>query len=146
MAFLPRHGVHHEYPPHLVPYRANVWAMHSLGVTSVFGPCASGSLQAGVVPGSFVVPDQLVDRTWGRPDSFFAWLGGDAAGPAGADAHGSPPVVSRLWYWVYGRRVDLQAVYPDVLGRDRGAFVGWTHDHGADEIHVSRAFLARRPA
>ena len=71
VAFLPRHGAHHEYPPHSVPYRANVWAMHALGVTSVFGPCASGSLQAHIVPGSFVVPDQLVDRTWGRADTFF---------------------------------------------------------------------------
>jgi 5'-methylthioadenosine phosphorylase len=71
VAFLPRHGPGHELPPHKVPFRANVWAMHSLGVTNVFGPCASGSLQAHVVPGSFVVPDQLVDRTWARPDSFF---------------------------------------------------------------------------
>jgi 5'-methylthioadenosine phosphorylase len=45
--------------------------MHALGVTNVFGPCASGSLQPHVTPGSFVVPDQLVDRTWGRPDTFF---------------------------------------------------------------------------
>ena len=71
VAFLPRHGGRHEHPPHTVPYRANVWAMHALGVTNVFGPCASGSLQAHIVPGSFVVPDQLVDRTWGRPDTFF---------------------------------------------------------------------------
>lgn len=71
VAFLPRHGRTHDLPPHRIPYRANVWAMHALGVTSVFGPCASGSLQRDVVPGSFVVPDQLVDRTWGRPDTFF---------------------------------------------------------------------------
>lgn len=71
VAFIPRHGAHHEFAPHRVPYRANVWAMHALGVTNVFGPCASGSLQAHVAPGSFVVPDQLVDRTWGRADTFF---------------------------------------------------------------------------
>lgn len=71
VAFLPRHGAHHEFPPHLVPYRANVWAMHALGVRHLFAPCASGSLQAGIAPGSFVVPDQLVDRTSGRPDTFF---------------------------------------------------------------------------
>ena len=71
VAFLPRHGAHHQFPPHAIPYRANVWAMHALGVVNVFGPCASGSLQAHVVPGTFVVPDQLVDRTWGRPDTFF---------------------------------------------------------------------------
>ncbi|HWJ97062.1 MAG TPA: hypothetical protein VNQ33_02815, partial [Acidimicrobiales bacterium] len=45
--------------------------LHALGVTSVFGPCASGSLQARIAPGSFVVPDQLVDRTSGRPDTFY---------------------------------------------------------------------------
>lgn len=71
VAFLPRHGARHEFPPHRVPYRANVWALHALGVKNVFGPCASGSLQVGVAPGSFVVPDQLVDRTTGRPDTFF---------------------------------------------------------------------------
>jgi 5'-methylthioadenosine phosphorylase len=71
VAFLPRHGAAHEHSPHLLPYRANVWAMHALGVSSVLGPCASGSLQAHIAPGSFVVPDQLVDRTWGRADSFF---------------------------------------------------------------------------
>lgn len=71
VAFLPRHGADHEFPPHRVPYRANIWALHALGVTNVFAPCASGSLQAHVVPGSFVVPDQLVDRTSGRPATFF---------------------------------------------------------------------------
>lgn len=71
VAFVARHGAHHEFPPHRLPYRANVWALHALGVTNVFGPCASGSLQPHVAPGSFVVPDQLVDRTWGRPDTFF---------------------------------------------------------------------------
>ncbi|MCU1372459.1 MAG: methylthioadenosine phosphorylase [Ilumatobacteraceae bacterium] len=87
VAFLPRHGAHHEFPPHRVPYRANVWAMHALGVTDVFGPCASGSLQAHIVPGSFVVPDQLVDRTWGRPDSFFDGVEG---GPVHHVAFGDP--------------------------------------------------------
>jgi 5'-methylthioadenosine phosphorylase len=70
VAFLPRHGVHHEYPPHRVNYRANLWALHSLGVRRVIGPCAVGSLQSGVKPGEFVVLDQLVDRTWGRPDTY----------------------------------------------------------------------------
>ncbi len=71
VAFVPRHGPDHRFPAHRVPYRANVWALHALGVTNVFGPCASGSLQPHVEPGSFVVPDQLVDRTSGRPDTFF---------------------------------------------------------------------------
>jgi 5'-methylthioadenosine phosphorylase len=70
VAFLPRHGLRHEYPPHLVNYRANLWALHSLGVRRVIGPCAAGSLRPEVKPGDFVILDQLVDRTWGRADTF----------------------------------------------------------------------------
>ena len=71
VAFLPRHGRRHTIPPHGVPYRANVWAMRSLGVKAVISPCAAGSLQRAVAPGDFVVCDQFVDRTRGRADTFF---------------------------------------------------------------------------
>jgi 5'-methylthioadenosine phosphorylase len=71
VAFLPRHGKKHQHPPHRVPYRANVWAMKELGVQRIVGPCAAGSLQPHVKPGDFVVCDQLVDRTWGREDTFY---------------------------------------------------------------------------
>ncbi|WNG88392.1 S-methyl-5'-thioadenosine phosphorylase [Mycobacterium sp. ITM-2016-00317] len=71
VAFLPRHGVHHEFSPHTVPYRANMWALRALGVRRVFGPCAVGSLDPNLGPGAVVVPDQLVDRTSGRPDTYF---------------------------------------------------------------------------
>ncbi len=71
VAFLPRHGRHHHLPPHMVPYRANLWAMRELGVRRVFGPCASGSLQKNLPPGAFVVCDQFVDRTSGRRDTFY---------------------------------------------------------------------------
>jgi 5'-methylthioadenosine phosphorylase len=71
VAFLPRHGRCHELVPHRINYRANLWAMRMLGVTRVLGPCAAGSLQPRVQPGDFVVCDQLVDRTWGRPDTFY---------------------------------------------------------------------------
>lgn len=72
VAFLPRHGIHHERPPHAVDFRANVWALHALGVSRVIGPCAAGSLRPGLAPGELVVLDQLVDRTNGRsPDTFF---------------------------------------------------------------------------
>jgi 5'-methylthioadenosine phosphorylase len=70
VAFLPRHGRRHELLPHRINYRANVWAMHSLGVRAIVAPCAAGSLQPHVHPGDFVVLDQLVDRTWGRPDTY----------------------------------------------------------------------------
>lgn len=71
VAFLPRHGRHHGIPPHRINYRANVWAMRSLGVKVVLSPCASGSLQTRVKPGDFVVCDQFVDRTSGRADTFY---------------------------------------------------------------------------
>ena len=70
VAFLPRHGVNHEYPPHRVPFQANVWGMKELGATCVIGPCAAGSLNPAFEPGHFVVCDQLVDWTSGRKRSF----------------------------------------------------------------------------
>src|SRR5207248_2521100 len=70
VAFLPRHGQHHEYPPHRVNSRANLWALRQLGVRRVIGPFAAGSLRADIHPGELVVCDQLIDRTWGRPDTF----------------------------------------------------------------------------
>lgn len=71
VAFVPRHGVDHELAPHRVPAKANLWAMRSLGVRQVIGPCAAGSLRGEIAPGDFVVLDQLVDRTWGRPDTYY---------------------------------------------------------------------------
>jgi len=71
VAFLPRHGRRHTIPPHKINYRANVWAMRSLGVKAVISPCAAGSLQHAVKPGDFVVCDQFVDRTRNRADTFF---------------------------------------------------------------------------
>ena len=71
VAFLPRHGKDHRYPPSKFNYRANLWAMKELGVTRIIGPCAAGSLQKHIAPGDFVVVDQFVNRTWGRKDTFF---------------------------------------------------------------------------
>jgi 5'-methylthioadenosine phosphorylase len=71
VAFIPRHGLRHEFPPHRVPYRANVWAMKELGVGRVLGPSACGSLQRDVRPGDFVICDQLVDRTRDRANTFY---------------------------------------------------------------------------
>lgn len=69
--FLPRHGRGHKHPAHVINYRANLWALRSLGVRQVFGPCAVGSLRPELGPGTFVLPDQLVDRTSGRVASYF---------------------------------------------------------------------------
>jgi 5'-methylthioadenosine phosphorylase len=70
VAFLPRHGRHHDHPPHRINYRANLWALRSLGVRQVLAPCAVGGLRDEVAPGDLVVPDQLVDRTSGRERTF----------------------------------------------------------------------------
>jgi 5'-methylthioadenosine phosphorylase len=70
VAFLPRHGEGHAFPPHLINYRANLWALRSLGVRQVLAPCAVGGLRPDVAPGDVVVPDQLVDRTSGRVQTF----------------------------------------------------------------------------
>lgn len=70
VAFLPRHGADHRFPPHRIPYRANLWALRSLGVRQVLAPCAVGGLQPHLGPGTLVVPDQLVDRTSGRAQTF----------------------------------------------------------------------------
>jgi len=71
VAFLPRHGKEHQHPPHMINYRANVWAMKSLGVRQLIGPCAAGSLQPHIKPGDFVVVDQFVNKTYGRKDTFY---------------------------------------------------------------------------
>ncbi|MHB8452775.1 MAG: phosphorylase family protein, partial [Mycobacteriales bacterium] len=63
VAFLPRHGRDHRYPPHRIPYRANLYALRALGVRQVLAPCAVGSLRPELGPGTLAVPDQLVDRT-----------------------------------------------------------------------------------
>jgi 5'-methylthioadenosine phosphorylase len=71
VAFLPRHGRHHEFAPHRVNYRANLWALRAVGVRRVLAPCAVGSLREEFGPGTRVVPDQLVDRTTGRLQTFY---------------------------------------------------------------------------
>ena len=70
VAFLPRHGAGHAFPPHRINYRANLWALRSLGVRQVLAPCAVGGLRPDVAPGDVVVPDQLVDCTSGRVQSY----------------------------------------------------------------------------
>ena len=69
--FLARHGRHHQFLPREVPYRANLWAMRSLGVRWLISVSAVGSLQASIRPRDMVVPDQFIDRTQQRPPTFF---------------------------------------------------------------------------
>lgn len=70
-AFLPRHGRDHRFPPHLIPYRANLWALRTIGVRQILAPCAVGGLRPELGPGTFVVPDQLIDRTTKRTQTYF---------------------------------------------------------------------------
>src|SRR6476646_6395334 len=76
VAFVARHGKGHRFPPHRVNYRANLWALRAVGVRQVLAPCAVGSLRAEQGPGTVVVPDQVVDRTWGREHTVY-----DGPGP-----------------------------------------------------------------
>ena len=71
VAFVPRHGRDHQFPPHRIPYRANLWALRSVGVRQVLAPSAVGSLTVDYGPGTLAVPDQLVDRTTGRAQTFY---------------------------------------------------------------------------
>ena len=95
VAFVPRHGRDHRFPPHRVNYRANIWALRAVGVRQVLAPCAVGSLKAEHGPGTIVVPDQVVDRTWGRGHTFF-----DDVGPVVHVAFADP-------YCPHGRQVAL---------------------------------------
>lgn len=89
VAFLPRHGRRHSLPPHMIPYRANAWAMKQLGVNRIIGPAAVGSLQPHIKPGDFVVCDQFVDRTLGRKDTFYD-------GPVVAHVMGADPYCGHM--------------------------------------------------
>ncbi len=77
IAFLPRHGKDHSYPPSAVPYRANIFALKKLGVTHIIASGATGSLREEIRPGDLVIPDQVIDKTYRRRSSFF-----DEAGAA----------------------------------------------------------------
>ena len=71
IAFLPRHGRDHRFPPHRIPYQANLWALRSVGVRQILAPSAVGSLTEDYGPGTLAIPDQLVDRTSGRKQTFY---------------------------------------------------------------------------
>jgi 5'-methylthioadenosine phosphorylase len=71
VAFLPRHSSSHRFPPHKIPYKANIAAFKRLGVKQIIAPCASGSLQPDIKPGDFVICNQFVNFTQGRDDTFF---------------------------------------------------------------------------
>jgi 5'-methylthioadenosine phosphorylase len=71
VAFLPRHGRGHRISPTEVPYRANIYALKSLGVEHIIAICSGGSFKKEIEPGHLLIPDQLIDRTRNRTNSFF---------------------------------------------------------------------------
>ena len=71
IAFLPRHGEVHRLSPSEVPYRANIYAMKSLGVEHIIAVCSAGSFKKEVAPGHLLIPDQVIDRTRTRISTFF---------------------------------------------------------------------------
>ena len=111
VAFLPRHGMHHEFPPHRINYRANLWALRSVGVRQVLAPSAVGSLRPELGPGTFVLPDQLVDRTSGRDQTVY-----DDGGPVVHVSFADP-------YCPRGRRAVLSAAGSEETVVDGGTLV-----------------------
>ncbi|HEV2372776.1 MAG TPA: S-methyl-5'-thioadenosine phosphorylase [Streptosporangiaceae bacterium] len=122
VAFLPRHGRDHRFPPHKIPYRANLWALRSLGVRQVIAPSAVGALTPLHQPGTLVIPDQLVDRTIGRAQTYYDMGGavhvpfadpycpsGREAAVAAARATGWDPVESGTLVVIEGPRFSSRA-------------------------------------
>jgi 5'-deoxy-5'-methylthioadenosine phosphorylase len=69
--FLPRHGAHHTIPPHMVNYRANIWALHDMQVKQIVAVAAVGSINREIYPTQIVIPDQIIDYTYGRSQTFY---------------------------------------------------------------------------
>lgn len=71
VVFLPRHGASHMIPPHLVNYRANLWALKHVGVQTILGVAAVGGITSEMAPARIVIPDQIIDYTFGREHTIF---------------------------------------------------------------------------
>lgn len=71
VVFLPRHGAGHTIPPHSVNYRANIWGLKELGVSKVIGMAAVGGITTAMEPGTICIPDQIIDYTHSRKQTFF---------------------------------------------------------------------------
>ena len=73
--FLARHGYGHTIAPHEVNYRANIWALKDAGADSVVSVASVGAIRADITPGMLVLPDQIIDYTWGRSSTYFEGAG-----------------------------------------------------------------------
>jgi 5'-methylthioadenosine phosphorylase len=70
VVFIARHGYGHTIPPHRVNYRANIWALKSVGADRVISVASVGGIRADLGPGKLVIPHQIIDYTWGRKTTF----------------------------------------------------------------------------
>jgi 5'-methylthioadenosine phosphorylase len=73
--FLPRHGYGHSIPPHMVNYRANLWALHHHKASGIISVASVGSIREDLGPGDIVLPHQIIDYTWGRKSTYFDGVG-----------------------------------------------------------------------
>lgn len=71
VVFLPRHGAGHTIPPHKINYRANLWALKESGAEQIIAVNAVGGIRADMTPGCLVIPDQIIDYTWSRTNTYF---------------------------------------------------------------------------
>jgi len=71
VAFLARHGEEHTIPPHKIKYRANIWALKSIGVTKIIAIAAVGGIHPDIPPKKIIIPDQIIDYTFDRKHTYF---------------------------------------------------------------------------
>lgn len=159
VVFLARHGYGHILSPHEINYRANLWALHAQGVTTVISICTVGGIAPDLGAGTIALPDQIIDYTWGRPSTYFEGSEQpvthiDFTHPydevtrqmvlAAAQAAGVPLVDGGTYAATQGPRLETKAEI-DRLERDGATMVGMTgmpEAALARELRVGYATLA----
>jgi 5'-methylthioadenosine phosphorylase len=149
VVFVARHGYGHTIAPHMVNYRANIWALHSEGIREVVSVASVGGIRADLGPGTVAVPHQIIDYTWGRKSTFFEGPDQpvthvDFTHPytealrqkllAAAGAAGEPVVAEGVYATTQGPRLETAAEI-DRLERDGATMVGMT---GMPEAALAR--------
>ena len=117
VVFLPRHGYNHRIPPHQINYRANIWALRELKVSRILAVAAVGGIHPDMGPGSLVVPDQLIDYTWGRPSTFYE---GDLDSVTHVDFTYPYDAPLRETFLAAGRALDLPMIDGGTYGATQG--------------------------
>ena len=115
--FLSRHGPGHITPPHRVNYRANIWALKEAGVTHVVAINAVGGITVDAHPGAILIPDQVIDYTWGRPHTFYEV---ESNGLVHADFTYPYDACLRAQLLAVGRRVNIPLIAKGTYGACQG--------------------------